>query len=183
MHPTNVRHQNGFTLIELMVSLFVLAIILGIAIPSFNDQIRNNRSLTYGEEFATALSYTRSEAVKRGRLVSLCPSNATQDDCGDDWTEGWLAVLDTNGAASNSVTVGEVLRIWDAPDDGLTLTVQRDGSDFDFARFIAAGNLASVGGDDDPLDATAKHEDCTGNSARAIRVGVSGAVNMRRVDC
>lgn len=183
MRHLTVRSQRGFTLIELMVTVAVLAIIAGIAIPSFNDQIRNNRSLTFGEEFAAALNYTRSEAVKRGQPVSLCPSNATQTDCGDDWTEGWLAVVDSNGAASSSVTVAELLRVWDAPDDGLSLTVKRGSNDFDFVRFVGAGGLASVGGADDPIDARAKHEDCTGNAARAVRVNASGAVSMRRVDC
>lgn len=183
MCQTATSHQKGFTLIELMITLFVLAIILGIAVPSFTDQIRNTRSLTFGEEFATALNYARSEAVKRGRPVTLCPSNDAQTDCDDDWTQGWLVVLDDSDPANNSVTVGEVLRIWDAHDDGLTLEVTRDGNDFDFARFVAAGNLASVGGDDDPIEATAKHEDCTGNAARVMRVGATGAINMRRIDC
>lgn len=183
MRHVTVRPQRGFTLIELMITIAVFAIIVGIAIPSFNNQIRNNRSLTFGEEFATALNFARSEAVKRGQPVSLCPSNAAQTDCGDDWTQGWLAVLDSNGAASSSVNVAEILRVWDAPDNGLTLTVERDGNDFDFVRFVAAGGLASVGGGDDPIDARAQHDDCTGNAARAIRINASGAVSMRRVDC
>lgn len=178
------RSMRGFTLIELLVTLVVLAIILGFALPSFTDQIRNNRSLTFGEEFATALNYARSEAVKRGDLVALCASNDDGTACGDDWTNGWLAVLD--GAASEvtgTVTVDEVLRYWNPAGDDMSLVVTRDGSDFDFVRFADSGALASVGGDDDPVEATAKHDDCTGNAARAMRVGASGAVQMRRVEC
>lgn len=178
------RSMRGFTLIELLVTLAVLAIILGIALPSFTDQIRNNRSLTFGEEFATALNYARSEAVKRGDPVTLCASSDDGTDCGDDWTNGWLAVLDDAASeVTGSVTVGEVLRYWDPSGDDMSLVVTRDGSDFDFVRFIGSGALASVGGDDEPVEATAKHDECTGNAARALRVGASGAVQMRRVDC
>ncbi len=178
------RSMRGFTLIEMLVTLLVLAIILGFALPSFTDQIRNNRSLTFGEEFATALNYVRSEAVKRSGSVSVCASNDDGTDCGSDWTNGWLAFVDEAANTTDaSVTVGEVLRYWDPANNEMTLEVTRGGSATDFVRFVSMGALARINNDNVPVNATAKHESCTGNAARAIRVGVSGSVQMRRVNC
>ena len=172
----------GFTLIELLVTLIVASVILGFAIPNFTSQIRNNRSLAFGDEFASALNYTRSEAVKRGSLVSICPSNDNGDDCATDWTNGWLVF--TDGAANdtvNSVTFGTLLRYWDPPGEDMELTVERDGSAADFVRFTGVGALARV--DDNPVEGTAKHTDCTGNAAREFNVSLSGSVRFQRIEC
>jgi type IV fimbrial biogenesis protein FimT len=61
----------------------------------------------------TALNFARSEAVKRGAIVSLCPS-ADQASCGGtDWSGGWIAFVNPNGDAT--VDAGEViLRVWEA---------------------------------------------------------------------
>ena len=166
-HPENVK---GFTLIELMVTLAVLAIVLTIAIPSFTSQVRDNRSLTFGDEFVTALNFARSEAVKRGRNVSLCAANETQTGCGNDWSNGWLVAVDSAAENDNSVDIDDVntdiLRVWDAFGDEMELTVTRNNA-VSFVRFTRQGGLPrnSV----NPVLATAKHESCTGDSARSIR--------------
>ena len=82
-----LRQIRGFTLIELMVTLTVLAIVLGIAVPSFQKQIINNKSLTFSEEFAAALNYARSQAVKTTKRVSICASSDGAT-CTGSWSEG-----------------------------------------------------------------------------------------------
>lgn len=184
MHRKFPKIVKGFTLIELMVTLAVFAIVMTIAIPSFNAQIRNNRSLTFGDEFATALNFARSEAVKRGSPVSLCAADEDQTGCGNDWANGWLVVVDSSEETGNSVTVedadADVLRVWDPFGDEMALDVSRDNA-VSFVRFTGRGGLPrnSV----QPVLATAKHESCTGDSARSIRVGVSGSVRAVRVEC
>jgi len=174
--------NQGFTLIELLVALIVAAVILGFAIPNFTNQIRNNRSLAFGEEFVSALNYTRSEAVKRGALVSICPSNDAGDACASDWTNGWLVFLDgAANATDGSVTFNTLLRYWEPPGEEMELTVERDGSAADFVRFTGVGALARV--DDNPVEGTAKHQDCTGDAARQFNVSLSGSVRFQRAEC
>lgn len=172
----------GFTLIELLVTLIVAAVILGFALPNFTNQVRNNRSLAFGEEFVSALNYARSEAVKRGAFVSICPSNDAGDACASDWTNGWLVFLD--GAANdtdNTITFDTLLRYWDPPGEEMELTLERDGSATDFVRFTGVGALARV--DDNPVEGIAKHRDCTGDAARAFNVSLSGSVRFQRAEC
>ena len=63
-----IGHSRGFTLIELMVTLTVMAILLSIAAPSFTSLMAANRMSTQTNEFIGALNLARSEAVRRGQI-------------------------------------------------------------------------------------------------------------------
>lgn len=94
-----VHPQRGFTLVELMVTLAVLAILAAVAVPSFQDTIRSNRVTTENNELLAALNLTRTEAIKSRAIAELC---ATPDGtaCGADWNQGWMvwSDLDRDGA-------------------------------------------------------------------------------------
>ena len=57
------RSTSGFTLIELMVTLAVAAILLAIAIPSFNSLLVSSRLTTAANDFVNALAIARSSAI------------------------------------------------------------------------------------------------------------------------
>ena len=61
----------GFTLLELMVTVAVVAILATVGVPSFRDLIQNNRVTTQTNELVTALNFARTEAVKRARAVEV----------------------------------------------------------------------------------------------------------------
>ena len=95
------RQTNGFTIIELMIVVSILGILASIAIPSFNELIKNNRRTVVVNELVSNLLLARSEASKRGQPVSICalPSGgsnlcATSDKT--NWNYGWIVFLDTN---------------------------------------------------------------------------------------
>src|SRR5690625_7896883 len=64
-----VTTQKGFTLIELMVTIAILAIVLAIATPSFNNIILSNRIDSVAQELHGSLQLARSEAVKRKEQI------------------------------------------------------------------------------------------------------------------
>jgi type IV fimbrial biogenesis protein FimT len=91
-----MKRNTGFTLIELMVTLALAAIIVTMAIPSFQEVIRNNRLTTQANELVSALNLARSEAIKRGVRVTVCrSSNGTS--CTGNWEQGWIVYSDING--------------------------------------------------------------------------------------
>ena len=96
--------SSGFTLLELMITITVLAILLGIGVPSYQDAIRQNRLATTTNDLLASVAVARSEAVKRGTLVTICPANNNQTDCAvnDQWSNGWIVFADAKG------TVGRV---------------------------------------------------------------------------
>jgi prepilin-type N-terminal cleavage/methylation domain-containing protein len=66
----------GFTLVELMVAIMVLAILLGLAVPSFRDASLGSRLAGYANDMVASSQLARSEAVKRNRLVVICATGA-----------------------------------------------------------------------------------------------------------
>lgn len=91
----------GFTILELMIAVAVLAIIVGIGVPAFTDIIRRNRLSSQTNGLMGALAIARSEAVKRGTPVTICPaSDANQDVCAGNvqWAaNGWIVFADGEG--------------------------------------------------------------------------------------
>lgn len=77
-----MKNANGFTLIELMVTIAILAILMTVAVPSFVEFTRNNRVTSQTNDLVTAFNYARSEASRRSQPVSLSASGA-------DFNAGW----------------------------------------------------------------------------------------------
>lgn len=98
MEPTGRRRMAGFSLGELMVTLLVVAVVAAIALPSYRSIILHARLTTQIHDFAAALNLARSEAVKRGYKVTVCPST-NQASCtgGTQWEQGWIVFVDVDG--------------------------------------------------------------------------------------
>lgn len=95
----DIRRSPGFTIIELMVTLVVLAILVEIAIPSFNDLILGTRIKSAASDVYASLILARSEAIKRNASITISPVSG-------QWTNGWqvaagASVLSTHGALLN----------------------------------------------------------------------------------
>lgn len=89
------RTNRGFTLIELIVTVSVLAILTALAAPNFADFMRRNAVETQANEFLGALRVARATAISQSRFVSICPSknaSAAEPVCEDsnDYSVGWI---------------------------------------------------------------------------------------------
>jgi len=115
------RHSNGFTLLELMVTLVIATLLVTVAIPSFIGLIKKNRISTYTNNLVTSLALARSEAVKRGTQISLCASNNGLNCTNTSFQQGWIVFSDQNVAGTVDGT-DTVLRVQEAA-TGLSFTI------------------------------------------------------------
>lgn len=84
----------GFTLIELMISLSILAILLGMAVPSFNNAVLGGKLSAFSSNLVASTQLARSEAVKRNQTVRMCTSsNGTSCGSSGGWEAGWIILL------------------------------------------------------------------------------------------
>ncbi len=105
-----VKTHAGFTLVELLATIAVATILLGIATPSFIEFSRKTRITTYTNDFVATMNFARSEAIRRGATVTICHTN-NETACSGTWSDGWLVFTDKNGnGAIDTTDNDEILR-------------------------------------------------------------------------
>ena len=99
VRPPSGRPDGGFTLIEMMTAIFILAILVSLTIPSFREATLSSRLSGFANDIVASSQLARSEAIKRNVTVTLCASSdgETCDDP-DGWEAGWIVVADEGGA-------------------------------------------------------------------------------------
>jgi type IV fimbrial biogenesis protein FimT len=120
----------GFTLIELIITIAIVAIMAAWAIPSFQTFIRDQRLITQSNDVISDVNLARSEAIRRGANITVCPTvdpSAAAPVCAaaNDWTTGRFIFL---------VTTGEVLKVREAVSGssaGNTLTADANSITFE----------------------------------------------------
>ena len=90
------KASSGFTLIELMTVLTVLAILASVGVPSFRELIASQKVKDAASTLQTALLLTRSEALKRNTSIALVPVTANQ------WNAGWRVTNTVDGSVLSS---------------------------------------------------------------------------------
>jgi type IV fimbrial biogenesis protein FimT len=159
------RAAAGFTLLELMITITVAAIILSVGVPSFNSFIANTRATTYTNDLVLALNLARGEATRRGAAVRLCSStNATTCNGTADWSTGWIVL-----------TAGDdIVRSWGALDGGPNVVV----GDTAIVQFQPRGSLAGP----DVLF-NVRIPNCVGDRGRDVSINRTGRASVTRVVC
>lgn len=90
--------SDGFTLVELLVTVAIVAIMLALAAPSFQAMLMNNRLTAQIDGLTSALNYARNTALSQAVNVQVCPVGAlSSSTCGASWAAGWSVVSDPTG--------------------------------------------------------------------------------------
>lgn len=126
----------GFTLLELVITVAVLAIALGIAVPSFQGITNRNRLTSVANEVVAAMQLTRMEAIRRNQRVVMCPSTNGTTCSGANWMR--MIVREADAA-------GEVIREFQFNGQGLAIKSSSNVDDNNQIAFTSSG-FARVGG-------------------------------------
>ncbi len=110
------RGAAGVTLVELLITLAIAAILLAIGVPAFQNMVATNRIAALTNELSAALQLARSEAMSRGQRVTVCKSSnaeAAAPTCSPsaNWADGWLVFVDGVSGGVEGTFDGSDLRL------------------------------------------------------------------------
>jgi type IV fimbrial biogenesis protein FimT len=153
--------QRGFTLIELLVTISIAAILLTIGIPSFTSFMRSSRVSSATNDLAATLYLARSEAVKRGAAVTVCPDANGDSTCdaSTDWNDG-LVVLANAAAIRRAAATPQV-----------TITSSANSVVYDSRGVAPAGTVNLFSGT------------CPDRSEKQIDIEATGRIQVTTVAC
>jgi type IV fimbrial biogenesis protein FimT len=161
------RQSSGFTLVELVITVAILAILMAIAAPSFRSLILSQRVKTASFDLFSAITYARSEAIKLNANIELRAGESVDGA----WATGWRVV---DGA-------GNILRRW-GPVSNLSLVDEANPSASPaLLTFGVSGRLTSP--PTSPRFEIASSPAASGVSPRCVQVDLSGRATTRTEAC
>src|SRR5690606_25299093 len=177
MNTDMYKYQRAFSLVELIATLAIMAIVFAVASPPFQQQVQNNRTAAVAEDVLGAINFARVEALRRGSYVSVCASsNGTS--CTGNWEDGMIVFADSAAADNATPSVASVLRVWSGFGDQADFS---EASNKTYVRYLGSGRMATAG---ETFAITVKFTGCKGErTARVISVGLSGIVGIGRASC
>ena len=171
----SVGGEHGFTIIELIFTVAILAVLLSLAAPSMRNLVLDQRVKTVAGDVHATLIYARSEAIKRNQLVAVCAKNTGGTDCegSTDWALGWIVYLDADGDGLPGAT-SNIIRQQDALTD-ITLAGTATNISYQGDGRLRPTVLATL-----PTPAFSAYS--TGNNDvawRCVRLDASGRPNIQ----
>ncbi|MGH8195998.1 MAG: GspH/FimT family pseudopilin [Woeseiaceae bacterium] len=142
------RHQIGFTLYELLITMLVIGVILAIGVPNLGDFTRNSRITGAANDLHGSFMVARSEAARAKQNITICASAAPMGAAlcdGASFDDGWIIFVDLNGDIERAGTDENVLKAFPPLDGGVH--VNSDGATyFGFAPTgLGRGDIAGKG--------------------------------------
>lgn len=172
-----MRREAGLTLVELLVTMVLAVVLLGIGVPAFGSLVLDTRLTTTTNRLVAALHTTRSEAVRHNARATLCKSSDGVY-CVEDggWDQGWIVFLDTAGDALRS-DGDPLLAAGDPAMDGITIIgnapVQR------YVSYVGLGATRRVSG---ALQMGTINV-CAGDAGRQIVISRTGRIRVQQGGC
>lgn len=131
------KQSSGFTLIELIVTLVVAIVLTLLAAPMFTSITSGNEMSAATNLLSTHMNLARSEAIKRGNAVTICPSG-DGSTCADtnQWALGWLVFEDKSGTTGERDGTDVIIAISPSLENGVSI-----GSSHTYVRYLADGTI------------------------------------------
>lgn len=150
----------GFTLVELMVTVALVALLMAIGVPTFRDVSLGSRLSAAANNVLASVQLARSEAIKRNLAVTVCAS-ADGATCADDggWEQGWI-ILDS---------AGNLIQRQGSLPDGYVMSQAGGVLPLEFEPIGIGSNAATI---------TVCRNDPLGRQERIVSVNAAGSVHI-----
>jgi type IV fimbrial biogenesis protein FimT len=160
-----VKQQKGVTLIELMITVSIVAIILAFVSPSIQSILINNKIVAEINETSSLIQYARHHAIDEQAQVVVCPSK-DYSACSSDWNDPKIVFIDDDNNAIRGAT--EDLLVTTGATSGTSLMTNSTN----IIMFAGTGevNLAT--------EILLCHKDGKAEYARSLSVSLQGRVKM-----
>jgi type IV fimbrial biogenesis protein FimT len=135
--------QGGFTLMELMTAIGIIAVIGAMSVPSINRLIDGGRISGASRELVLDFALARNEAVQRASRVTVCTSSNMTNCSNSDWTDGRLTFVDAG--AIGSIDAGDVILSTTAALHTSVTATQSGAATAYFISFESTGRVAGAG--------------------------------------
>lgn len=158
-----LQNNYGFTLIEAMITVLILAILSSAAIPAYREFVNNQRIKTTAFDFLAMLTLARSEAIKRNTQVTAIATNG-------NWANGWTLNIGTTSAGTilsqQDAKRGLIVQCMNTPPTTASctnITYNSNGRSPN-SQYIQIGNNS-------------------GNNVRCINIDLSGRPSSKKGSC
>ncbi len=98
-----MSHSQGYSLLELLITLSISSILLTTGIPAFSDLIDTLQSKSDTQQLTVAIHLTRQQAVTHKQTTTLCP-HQSNNECSTDWASGLMIFSDNNSNGKRDTT-------------------------------------------------------------------------------
>ena len=130
------RHQHGFTIYELMITITVIGVILAFGVPNFNEFTRNSQLTGTANDLHSSFQMARSEAARAKTNITICASAnsmLTTATCNGTFNEGWIVFIDLNGDVQRAGAGENILRAHPAVHNLVNVATNGNATYFSFA--------------------------------------------------
>lgn len=138
-------NQQGITLLELMVTLTILALAIIFLVPNIGNIINSSRVTNELNQFSHGIRYAWTEAIYRNQVIVACPS-PDGEECVEsrDWSQGWLVFVDEN---DNRRLDDEepIQRVYQALPEGISATLTAFGPRGQYIPFYPTEGMRTNG--------------------------------------
>ncbi len=167
----------GFTLIELMVTLALAAILMTVAVPSFTAYQRNSELTSFANNLLASVNAAKGEAMKRGMNAMMVPA------VGTTWDGGWVVFVDVNRNDTYDASTDITISTFEAIPTYLTITGNgTTAATSPYVKYDASGYSKTTAGGFGASTLELKRNDVTGTAqwsqTRLLKIASTGRARI-----